>query len=243
MTLSYDFTFLALLGLSVRPEPPTFERQNCLYNPLKKKPCCLDKDGTLRFASDAAILMLYYHLRDNLADERGFHRLLYVLAIPFVYGAHRKAGGRDRDLDLFFAEQMNAQAELERTNCSSVDRAGEPTARCLGRLFSLLSDEEGQKRVLERLGYLMGRWIYLVDALDDLKNDEEQKRYNPFLLRPVQEGSAKEEAVLSLNLTIGEIIKTFELLKTYRYRSILENVVNLGLKSVVERVSAKPESQ
>lgn len=189
------------------------------------------------------MLTLYYQLRDNLADERGFRWFLCVLAVPFVYGAHRKASGRNRELDLFFAERMKEQAELEHTNCDSVDRAGEPAALCLGRLFSLLSGEEGQKRVLERLGYLMGRWIYLVDALDDLKDDEEQKRYNPFLLRPVREGDAREEAVLSLNLTIGEIIKTFELLKTYRYRSILENVVNLGLKSVVERVSAGQEPQ
>lgn len=30
------------------------------------------------------------------------------------------------------------------------------------------------------MGYNLGRWIYLMDAADDLEEDREKNNYNPF---------------------------------------------------------------
>lgn len=249
LTLSYDFAFLALLGFSVQDDVPQFERQNCLYNPLKKKMCC-PESAPLRFAADAAVLTLYHKVRDNITDERGFRRLGYRIIYPLVAISYKKACIGNKELDAFLNEQMKDQAHLEKRKCDSVDRAGEPTAQCLSKLFSMLTEDCNQKRVLERIGYLLGRWIYFIDAFDDLEEDMERGRYNPFLLRAQhlrKEGNPdiqdidflRKEALFSLNLTTGEIIKTFELLETKRYRTILENILSLGLKNVTDRVSSE----
>lgn len=238
LTLSYDFTFLSLFDLALQEESPKFERENCLYNPLKKKPCCIHCDS-LHYGASCAMIMLYYKVLDNISDEGFFKRMMYRLALPVVRRARNKALENFSDVDRVIDVQMKKQALLEQNKCDRVDQAGEPTAECLGYLFARMARQEGQKRALHRFGYLLGRWIYMVDALDDVQKDLELNRYNPFILRS-QAGESldevKKEAVLSLNMTIGEIIKTFQLLDLYRYHSILENVVDLGLKNMVIQV-------
>lgn len=241
LTLSYDFTFLALLQMAIGEVPPVFKRQNCLYNPLKKRPCCLDCQG-LHFSASAAMLLLYYKLLDNIADERYPQKAGYLLALPFVRRAWKKARAQLPKMDEEIGRQMKKQASLEQNNCSSSDAASEPIAVCLSVLFRELSNEEGQRRVLERLGYLMGRWIYLADALDDLQEDRIKGRYNPFI-SGMKNGQdmigLKEQAIFSLNLTAGEIAKTFELLTLNRYQDILSNIIYLGLKASVSRILAE----
>ena len=239
MTLSYDFTFLALLQLALDEKPPQFERQNCLYNPLKKRPCCVGCKS-LQFSASAAMLLLYYKLLDNIADERYPKKVLYQVAYPFVRRAWKKARMLLPELDEKIGGQMQRQALLEQRQCSSVDEASEPIAICLSALFCSISSEEGERRILERLGYLLGRWIYLADALDDLDEDRAKGRYNPFIFMwDGQEAAAqKEQAILSLNMTVGEIIKTFDLLHLHRYQDIFCNVIQLGLQATVRRIVA-----
>ena len=67
MTLSYDFAFLSLLSLGVAEECRGFKREPCAANPLKKKPClCACEDSA--FSASAAMLMLYYKVKDNYQD-------------------------------------------------------------------------------------------------------------------------------------------------------------------------------
>ena len=51
-----------------------------------------------------------------------------------------------------------------------------------------------KRRVAEQLLYHLGRWVYLVDAADDLKEDLKTGSYNPLVLRfRVQDGALSEE--------------------------------------------------
>ena len=45
-----------------------------------------------------------------------------------------------------------------------------------------LTDEK-RRRILGQILYQLGRWIYLIDAADDLKKDTESGNYNPLLYR------------------------------------------------------------
>ena len=74
MTLSYDFTFLALLNMSLQNSCTKFERKRCAFNPLKKCNYC-EKTDDLKMPSAAAMIMLYYKIKDNIADEKGIKKL------------------------------------------------------------------------------------------------------------------------------------------------------------------------
>ena len=57
-TLSYDFTFLALLNMSLKDGCDGFERKRCAFNPLKKCNYCKN-DSVTDMPAAAAIIMLY----------------------------------------------------------------------------------------------------------------------------------------------------------------------------------------
>ena len=147
-------------------------------------------------------------------------------------------------------ETISKQSLVEDERCDSVDRAAEPSALALSQICGLLTHDGGQRRVLERFGYLLGRYVYLADALDDLEEDIRHGSYNAFVLRehldapdPQRLADVRENAKGSLFLTIGEIIKTYELLELGAYKPILDNVIYLGLRETVERILLPKENE
>lgn len=242
LTLSYDFTFLAMAAMALREEFCGFGKARCMANPLKKKVCAVPC-GDLSFAAGCAMILFYHKLRDNIADTRGPKKLPYYLLLPFAAGARKKAVKRWPEVDGIFSQMMREQAELEAARTPSVDRAAEPTAAAMSRMVQLLAEDETQKRVLARFGYLLGRWIYLMDALDDLEDDRKSGGYNAFLLRlgdepPTDEKlrELREYGKGVLNVTVAEMGVTYELLELRRYKSILDNILYLGLPHSAEEM-------
>ncbi|WP_343252799.1 DUF5685 family protein [Ligaoa zhengdingensis] len=242
-TLSYDFAFLSILSMALQANGPEFCRERCIAHPLKKSFCCSLNDSS-RFAACTAMIMLYYKLEDNYRDSGPGGKALMLLARPFAAAARNKARREYPRVDELVAEMMRRQYALEDVRCPSIDEAAEPTARCLSELCSLLSQDETEQRILQRFGYLLGRWIYLIDALDDLEDDIKTGSYNAFVINEhltVQSDLApiRGAAVASLNQTAAELAKAYELFELRRYKTILDNVVYLGLKNTLNQVEEK----
>ena len=144
---------------------------------------------------------------------------------------------------------MNRQFALEKQHTKSIDAAAEPTAAALQKMMPLLSEDSEEKRVLERFGYLLGRWVYLVDALDDLEDDAKHRSYNPFLERwGITDRKSLDEAQKAeiiaygrgvLNVTVAELGVTYELLELKRYKLILDNIIYFGLPNSAEEIFRK----
>ena len=201
-TLSYDASFLALLGLALAK------------------------------------------LRDNLTDEGPGRRLLARSGLLLWDGAYRRAAARCPEPDEAFRQMTMEQRELEARSCQNPDEAAQPTAQALSAVLSALSDDEDQRRVLSRLGYLLGRFVYLADALDDLSADQKKGRYNPFLQArgpeaPTHLGELQQQCRGSLYLTIGEVERTWQLLRVRHFAPILENILTLGLMAQADRLAEK----
>ena len=242
MTLSYDFTFVAILSMALREKFCGFQKTRCMANPLKKKTCAVPGED-MEFVSSCAMVMLYYKVRDNIHDSGFLKKIGCYLLLPFASSARKKALSRYPQLDDVFGGMMKDQFALEQKKTVSVDAAAEPTAKALQAVFSMLGDGENEKRVLSRFGYLLGRWVYLLDALDDLEDDAKTGSYNPFLLK-FSVGSLSEKMkkeILdygkgTLNITVAEMGATYELLELNRYKTILDNIIYLGLKSSADSV-------
>lgn len=243
MTLSYDFAFLAILSLGVRENGGSFARQNCIAHPFKKRPClCANAD--LSFVTACAVGMLYYKWMDNIADSGFFKRLVYRVTGRPVKRAYRKVVKNYPVLHDILSETVARQQELEATPGCTVDRAAESSARALALIFEELSDDEKQKKVLHRFGFLLGRWIYLVDAIDDLDDDRKTGSFNPLLnwMKAEAAGADEPEQELKkyaeglINVTHGEMTLAYELVELHRYKTILDNILYLGLPSVKNQV-------
>lgn len=230
-TLSYDFTFLALLNMSLQDGCVCFEQKRCAFNPLKKCNCCKD-DTSLDMPAAAAMIMLYYKILDNIADEHGIKKIGYYILKPIFSRAHKKASHDYPEIESAVSEYISEQNALEKDDCKSIDQAADPTAKVMEKILSLCSDDLSQKRILKRLGYCMGRYIYLLDAAVDLPDDIKNKSYNVLKYGCDSEAKkyAKEKITPQLYFCVNEAAKAFELLDVKKYKSIIGNIIYLGLE-------------
>ena len=240
LTLSYDFTFLSMLFASVSDEEAIFEECRCCVNPFKKVHMC--KNGVSQaFSANVAAIMIYYRLLDNIQDSGFFKKLGWYMLLPYAGHAYKKAASALPEASSFAKEMMERQKEVEIKKSPSIDEACEPSAAAMAGILALLSDKPGEKRVLERLGYLMGRYVYMCDAIDDFEDDKKSGNYNPLVIKYLQDSNKNSEdffaaAKQSLYMTVGEIAKTCDLLDKSRYESIISNIIHLGLRAQADEI-------
>lgn len=237
-TLSYDFAFLAMLKTALDREIcPETERCACIAHPFCKR-IRVRENAAMQMAARAAMISVYYKLLDDREDEGFFRRIGAALLLPFAKRARRKAlaFADGAAADEAAAKMSAAQAQFEAEKCQIPDAAAEPTANFLAAVLKNCAATAEQAAVLERFGYLLGRYVYLCDALDDLEDDRRRGRYNPFLYAG---GEAAIAAKNALFLTTAELSDDFDLLELHRYEGILENIIRIGLRAEVIRIEKK----
>lgn len=248
-TLSYDMTFLALLQMALAEECGEFCPSRCSFNPTKR---CLKATDTAAIdrAADIGTILTYYKFKDTLADEGLGKKIGAWCALPFAAAAHKKAKKRAPAIDAAVAAMMTAQAEVEAAENASIDRAAEPFAQLLRTLAAEIAATDTQKRVLERFGYCLGRWVYLMDAVDDLAKDLEKGRYNPYIgARQLKKGDvegvkeARTYSLFTLNACLAECKAAYDLLEIRRFDGILRNILEEGMTHAQQRVIAGEEEK
>ncbi len=243
MTLSYDFTFLALFLMALQDESPVaFEQGRCPFHPMKKRMLCVSNEY-LDFAADVAVLLTYHKLSDTIEDERFFKRTGARLLRWLFSGDYKRAVKR-RPVEAEAATAfMRAQAAVEASTAPCVDACADPTATFLSVLASHESEGE-RKEITARFGYCLGRFIYLADAAQDLQEDLKNDRFNPYALSKPEPADCTEEwltergcyAAESLHACVAVCAECFEDLPIKRFRGIIANVIYRGLPFVIKRI-------
>lgn len=230
-TLSYDFTFLALLNMSLAQDTCSLDKGRCVCNPLKKCIYCKGSEELFAMPSAASVIMVYYNIRDNVEDERGIKKLFYRFLSLLFRRAHKKAAADYPHIEEAVKDYITKQSQLEKDNVQDMDAAAAPTSEVLSKIFPLCSQDEKEKRVLERLGYCLGRYIYLADARSDLDDDKKKGRYNPL----ISYGDGAERAERNIYMCIHESINAFELINIHQFKNILGNIIYMGLEDTYKR--------
>lgn len=234
LSLSYDLTFLYILLDATQAFPTGGKRERCIAHPLKKR-YMVFSNIFAEYASDMNVILTYYSLRDKWNDEKNLLGGAGSLALKRAFKKVRK---RHPDKCASIEGYLEALSTLEKNRCASVDEAAEPFASLMRELFECghIKDEYTQK-TLGWMGYNLGRWIYLIDAYDDLDKDFKRKSYNPILCQYDFKGedikSFKEEVreALNFNLTysLSEIEKAYSLIDIEKNKEILDNILYSGL--------------
>lgn len=230
--LQYDFVFLCLLLEGEEDCRPTCQRR-CAAHPLKPRPCRAPSPA-MELCADEGVILAYFKLRDGVADERLFARLGYRFATLLLKGAYRKAGAARREFEYHVATCLWELDELERQNSPRLDRVADTFARLLAGAAPETGEEE-LDRPRRQLLYHLGRWLYLVDAVDDLEEDAGRGRYNPIAARF---GKSPDLAYLrtTMDHSLALAQSAFQLLPRTPWADILENILYLGLPNVQELV-------
>ena len=232
--LNYDFTFLAMV-LAPASERPERQRRRCIACPLRGKSVCTPRNS-LDLAADESLVLTYWKLRDSVADRsfwKGiFARLLSLLLRP----SYRKAAARVPDFDRQVVTCLEELQALEQAGSPSLDRTADTFARILAAA-AFPAGSSARTRALEQLLYHVGRWIYLVDAWDDLEEDRGRGEYNPYLARfPDGPEGHREEVRLTLRHSLNLAVSACNLTDFGPWSGLLLNILCLGLPTVEEAV-------
>lgn len=232
MFLSYDIVFLAML---LNNRGPEWTRCRCPARLWCRKKDCVCAVG-LEAAADAGTILSYWKLRDTVADGRWWERLgARVLSLMLRPGYRRAAHARPE-----FAQTVQSCLEelhsLEQEKSMSLDRTADTFARLLAAAAPA-SGDTARDRALEQALYHIGRWIYLLDAWDDLEEDRRSGSYNPILAR-FPENSEEDRNYLRTTLrhSLNLACAACALLELGHWRNCVENILYLGLPMVEELV-------
>ncbi len=232
MFLSYDFAFLAML---LDGDKPAVERRPCPARLWCRKKRCA-AGGGVDAAADAGTILAYWKLRDTVADGPFWKRLWAGLLSVLFRGSYRRAAANRPDFDRAVRENLERLQTLEGENCPSLDRTADTFARLLAAAAPVTPDS-GRDRALEQLLYHVGRWIYLVDAWDDLAEDRRRGSYNPIAARfSGQAEEHREYLRTTLRHSLNLARSAGGLLELGHWQGTVENILYLGLPAVEELV-------
>ena len=243
LTLSYDFVFLTLVRMAVTGEKPTFSPRRCAVHPLRKRPM-MNGNEALAHSARCAALLNYWKVRDDRADERGFKRLRAMLVQPFMAIGRRRARRVYGQLEAQIASHLAQLSALERDNTDSADLPANAFGALL-RDICAYGLEGTQAKLAAAIGYHTGRWIYLIDALDDRAADAERGSYNPLnLTYGTSALTAEQTETFSAHLTeeLMEIESALDLTDGDAFpegMALLRNMLYLGMPRVAEAILQK----
>lgn len=232
--LYYDFVFLAML-LADNTDVDCKECVKCPQHPWKGTCACCE--GTwLEVAAGESVILTWWKLQDTIADSKFFPRIAAKIVCLLLSPAYQKAKTLYTDFDSQTAAFLEELRDLEQRKSSSIDH----TSDCFARILQKASPETGQPEIFrprQQLLYHLGRWIYLIDAVDDLQEDQKKGNYNPISFRfPLW--SEQDQTYLRKNMdhSLELVGSAFQLLPQTPWSGILENIIYSGLPSVEELV-------
>lgn len=236
--LNYDFTFLAML-LSADEGEVQYTKRRCVARPFRRKTCCVGGQA-FRQAAGMSIILTHWRLRDAVDDKGTLKRLPYRTVGMFLNRAYRRAARDFPAFDTHCREQLDKLRVLEQTNSGELDQVADTFAQILPHAASEMENPD-ERRALDELLYHLGRWIYIIDAYDDLAEDQTSGNFNPLLTRfhpseGVLKDTDKAWIQTTLNHSINRLTAAYNLKSETAWSGILENIIYLGLPGVTQSV-------
>jgi len=221
LTLSYDMTFAVLLLSALYEDPFETSSCRCIVHPAKKHPTRINK--WTDYAADMTILLAYHNLMDDWVDDKDISHLAFAKTLESSY---KKVAKQYPIQAQAIKKYMKCTAESEKRGDTDLDLVSGFTGEFLGTLFAV--EDDIWKDSLYKTGFYLGKFIYLMDAVDDLEKDKKKGSYNPLLYRSTKKDF---DAYIenTLVMMMAECSKNFELLPIVQYTDILRNILYSGV--------------
>ncbi len=241
LNLSYDFVFLALLRSYVLGEGFKIKPGRCFLHPFRKRPIA-EGNSSLDYSAGASAILIYNKLLDDLQDNGFLRRGIVRLSLPFyrsyIKRAKRKQPGFGFEvLSEKVKKYLDKLTRLEKEDSKSAEQNAEIFGELLGEIFSHGLDSSETAEQCRLLGFHLGRWIYLIDLMDDFDKDKRQGAYNPLISAgytsiptDLLTASLYRENELAENCLAGLPV-TYE-----DIGAILKNILELGLSNTCAKI-------
>lgn len=229
---------------------PLTKRKTCIAHPVKKI-ISVKENSFVDYCADINVLLAWYKLQDGWKDDKDFKSLS---GLTLLRRAFFKAKRYNPKLAELVKCQIELQSKVEADKCSSIDEASHPFSVLIGNFCANAATEfDGD---LYFLGYNLGKWIYLIDAFDDISDDIKTGAYNPLVLRwdkKIDENAKDftQRILLDVRFTLEMCLATCAELweritekrreneKCKEAYDVMNNIIYLGLRAITDRILNK----
>lgn len=239
LTLSYDMTFLVMLLTGLYEPEEKRGTIRCGAHPFSKHPVTVNPFS--EYAADVNIILSYYHCMDDWMDEHKlgkyfFARMLRRKNNRIAKEYPKKAVCVYENLEKIHEFEQKSQGHTP----EQMDEIAGYFGNIMGELFVYKEDEWADS--LRKIGFYLGKFIYLMDAYDDLEKDRKKGTYNPFSQLSEDE---RFEAYVGqvLTMMMAECSKEFERLPILMNVEILRNILYAGVWRKYEERKMKREKE
>lgn len=221
LTLTYDMTFLVILLNGVYEHPLHEKTGRCLVHPMKQH--TERRNDFSSYCADMNVLLAYYNLLDDWQDERRISRYAAAQLLSKQYEAIKAKYPRQHKA---VVDYMKALARCEKKHSDNVEEAACLTGKMLAEVF--VCREDAWSSDLRQMGFFLGKFIYLMDAYEDVEKDEKSGNYNP-LIKMKDDENFDSECQSMLMMQMAECCKAFERLPIIQDVGILRNILYSGV--------------
>ncbi len=236
LVLNYDLTFLSLIAHNLLDKDVKIEKERCVIHHIRKRPIAKPTDLSERIGA-LNVILAYYKLLDGVIDKEGGK-----LKKAFLKKAYKKAKKLEPKLDEIVKRQYDELLKYEKTGGDSID----VSADSFGNMMKEISKEllgESATVIVERLFYAIGKWIYLIDALDDFDKDKKKKSFNVFV-NMFKDACDKETLVKNHEKELSSVFggvacEIAELSENLEYKfnaDLIKNVLTRGIFAETKRI-------
>lgn len=234
--LSYDVTFLAIVlsGVCGSFSETVYER--CIAHPKKKRPC-IKNDRIIDYSASVGVLLSYLKLADDWHDEKSIKALVGMAVFRSGY---RRIMKKYPEEIAEIKKQLDELSRLEKEKCTSIDETADAFAKILEYLCApQFIGDETVRRVLAWFGYNLGRWIYIIDAFNDIDEDIKSGSYNALVESGIKDKrSCVDMLEPSLTFTLENMTSAFELMDFKRNKDIIGKIIYTSLKQKQKMILA-----
>ena len=230
LTLNYDMTYLILVLTSLYEPVNNSYNKRCIAHPQNKQLMISNKISD--YCAALNIMLAYNNLKDDWKDERSIKSLLAMFIFNRGYRKAKKKYPKKNDIII---NSINELETLEKSNCNDINKVSNVFGRLMGEL--MIYKEDHWKQYLNNIGFYLGKYIYILDAYDDIEKDKKNNSYNPFNL--CNKDNIEEYAKNLLNLNLSFLDNELDKLPLIKEKPILDNIIYSGIKNKMKVIFNK----
>jgi len=233
-TLNYDMTFLILLLSSLYEPANKIYNERCIAHPSKRQ--LIIQNEITEYAASINIMLSYYNMIDNWHDDKDYKSLAISKALQQEF---KKSNSKLLEKSKIIKERLDNISLLEKNNSQDIDAVSNEFGHLMEEVILYKKDE--WEKNLRKIGFFLGKYIYFLDAYEDMKKDEANKSYNPFNNLDIENKQSYAKELLMLNLSF--LSEEIEKLPLVQDKAIIDNIIYSGLLNKLNKANIENKKE
>lgn len=237
-TLSYDMAFMSAIAHNILGKDITINKERCVAHQIKKRPIA-KPDEISKMLASINVILAYYKVKDDIFDEKKGN-----IKSSFITKGYKKAKFLCPEVDEIVKTGYENLLSLEKQNTDSIDIVSDCFAMMMKEISGYVFGEF-KTEFTDGLFYALGKWVYLIDALDDYDKDVKRNNFN-VLYNAYKKTDYKtlitenkEDIYFIFNGIFSQIINNYKQIQTKYNTDLVVNILTRGIPSMTNQVLKK----